>query len=185
MRNRLISGLSLGTLVVEAPRQSGALITSRFAAEHGRPVLVVPGNIDRPTSQGSNDLLKDGAFPVTETDDILRALDLVVLPARPDHQSSFDMAWAGEPSEDQPSGSDASTPGPPTAPQASARSISSRTLPENQQKLLELLSLIPRHLDALANTLNLSASQAGVEMTLLELAGFVRRLPGNTYIRTS
>jgi DNA processing protein len=73
-RNRLISGLSLGTVIVEAPERSGALITADFALEQGREVMVVPGSILSPMSAGPNELLKQGATPVTSTDDILSAL---------------------------------------------------------------------------------------------------------------
>lgn len=71
-RNRLISGISHGVLVVEAPEQSGALITARYAMDQGREVFVVPGNIDSATCAGSNNLLREGATAVFEGYDILR-----------------------------------------------------------------------------------------------------------------
>ena len=70
-RNRIISGLSCGVLVVEAPEKSGALITARLSADQGRDVFVVPANIDVETAVGSNALLRDGAIPVSSGWDIL------------------------------------------------------------------------------------------------------------------
>lgn len=73
-RNRVISGLTSGTLVVEAGQRSGALITAAFAAEQGRDVFAVPGSIFSPMSQGANSLIRDGATPVTSAEDVLAEL---------------------------------------------------------------------------------------------------------------
>ncbi len=75
-RNRLISGLCHGTLVVEAGERSGSLITARLTMEQNRDLFVVPGPITSPTSAGTNRFLKDGAIPVTEPDDILNVLGI-------------------------------------------------------------------------------------------------------------
>lgn len=73
-RNRIVSGLSLGVIVIEAARRSGSLITARFAADQGREVFAVPGSPLDPRAEGTNDLLRDGATFCCEVDDVLRAL---------------------------------------------------------------------------------------------------------------
>ncbi|MGH7248712.1 MAG: DNA-processing protein DprA, partial [Pseudomonadota bacterium] len=77
-RNRLISGLSLGVLIVEAAKRSGSLITARFALEQGREVFVVPGSPLDPRAEGTNGLLKQGATPVTEAADIISVLQPIM-----------------------------------------------------------------------------------------------------------
>lgn len=83
-RNRLIAAISSAVVVVEAHERGGALITARLGAELGRPVFVVPGDVDRPASVGCNKLLRDGASPVLGAADLVEELSLVLgPPARP------------------------------------------------------------------------------------------------------
>lgn len=75
-RNRIGAGISDAVLLIEAQEKSGTLTTARFAVDYNRDVLVIPGNITSPTSKGTNNLLRDGATPVTKSADILEALGL-------------------------------------------------------------------------------------------------------------
>lgn len=81
-RNRIIAGMSLATLVIEAPERSGALITARFALEYNRAVFALPGNITQETSRGGNQLIRDcKAFPVTTIEDIFQYMGMTFVPA--------------------------------------------------------------------------------------------------------
>jgi DNA processing protein len=76
-RNRVIAGMADVVLVVEAGLTGGALITARIALEYGVPVFASPGDVDRPASAGTNELIRDGAFPVFDGDDLAQVLDLI------------------------------------------------------------------------------------------------------------
>ncbi len=100
-RNRIIAGLSLATVVVEAGKRSGALITSDFALEQGREIFAVPGNVIAPQSRGTNRLIQQGAHPLLDPKEILEVLDLTmiteqrqartVLPSNPTEAQIFDV----------------------------------------------------------------------------------------------
>jgi DNA processing protein len=151
MRNRIISALSLGIVVIEAGEKSGALLTATCAGEQGKEVMAIPGNIDRPASRGTNALIQDGAALVQDPKDVMRVLGLLML-EQPSESSRSDAA-------------------------------SGKDLPESQRRLLSLLSLTPKHIDALAAEAKMSADEAGTLMTLLEMEGLAHRLPGSSYIR--
>ncbi len=163
-RNRIISGMAQAILIVEAPKNSGALITARYAAEHGRHLMVTPGNIDRPMSVGSNELLREGAIPILDSSDILHTLRILPATAKPQQtRLSFDEGTeAKTPAKPEPNYSDLS----PTA-----------------QKILKQLSETPKHLDQVALEAGIDTGTIGMELTLLELSGIVTRLPGNTWVR--
>ena len=83
-RNRILSGLSLGTLIIEGDHESGSMITAKFALEQNREVFAVPGSIFSPQSRGPLSLIKDGATPVSSADEILEALNLTKINAQLD-----------------------------------------------------------------------------------------------------
>jgi DNA processing protein len=150
-RNRLISGLSLGVVVVEAAKRSGSLITARFAGEQGREVFAVPGSPLDPRAEGTNGLIKQGATPVTETADIVAALQPIMEEKKIPVQ---------EPASEQPAGED-------TEPAADERT-----------RIVSLLGPAPVQIDDLVRLSK--SSPAVVRMVLLELeiAGHLERHGG-------
>ena len=158
-RNRLISGLSLGVVVVEAARRSGSLTTARFAGEQGRPVFAVPGHPLDPRAVGTNHLLKDGAVLVDRAEDVLEVLTQQIdQPA---------LAYAPTPSlqddDEGPPGSP--SPSPPAQPPLSR--------PELKQKVLEVLGPTAMNRDSLGRLLRCQTKDLQVVLFELELEGVI------------
>lgn len=164
-RNRLISGMSLGVIVIEAGKRSGSLITARMAAEdHGREVMAVPGRVDSPASAGTHELLKQGgAALVTEPGDVLQILEG---PARHSFSGSHadryaDPARAAE--------SLFVVPDPPAdAPVAATPRVAKLAATAPQQAILAALDQ-PLTFDELAQVTGLSPAGLRAEVTVLEL----------------
>jgi DNA processing protein len=152
-RNRLISGLSLGVVVVEATPRSGSLSTAHHAMEQNREVFAVPGPVDSLPSQGCHRLIRDGAKLVETVDDILEELGPL----------------AGE-----------VLPAPGETP---VRRPAELTLSEQERSLLGRLGDQPVAVDELIGLTQLTASQVLATLSVLEMRRLVRRLPGPTFIR--
>ena len=149
-RNRIISGLTRGVVVVQAPERSGALITARLALEQGRDVFAVPGNITNRTSAGTNRLIRDGAKLVMTVDDILD-----------EYPDLLRLKELGKTDDD-----------------------GERTkLGEQEQRVYDLVSLEPVHVDDIIGRADLSPTVASHVLLLLQLEELIEEVEGGRYIR--
>jgi DNA processing protein len=175
-RNRIIAGMTRATVVIESPSDSGALITARQALDYGREVWAVPGPVDSGRSRGCHQLIQDGAGLADTPNDVLAALGLPTEPGRPqsragaaEPESQAAPAWMGRETVPEPS-----LAVPPTV---------AANLTSDEERLLSQFDLSPRHLDDASAGAGLSAPQATVAATLLEMKALVRRHPGNLFVR--
>ncbi len=155
IRNRIISGLSLGAVIVEAGEKSGSLITARLAMEQNREVFAIPGNITSSASYGPNFLIKQGAKLVQSYRDVIDELPGTV-------QKMIDTFAGCE----------------------KKRLLEPSPISDREKELLMLLKLDePIHFDKLYNIGGIRIDDLSERLLNLELEGWVRRLPGNMYIR--
>jgi DNA processing protein len=164
-RNRIVAGLSLGVVVVEAALRSGSLITARLALEAGREVFAVPGSPLDPRARGSNDLIRQGAHLVETAEDVLADLPEAPRPV----QAPLLAARA-------PSGSG----------KAPVLALSPALVPaqDNRGRVLSLLGLAPVPVDELVRRCHLSAPTLQAVLIELEMDGLVETLPGNRVARS-
>ena len=153
-RNRIISGLSLGTLVVEAAPESGSLVTARMASEQGREVFAIPGSIHSPQSKGCHLLIRQGAKLVESVADMVEELPML------------GAVGSTRPAKD----ADATPPSPAVNP-------------AQEDPLLRALGFDPVDLDTLSGRTGLDIASLQMQLLDLELAGRVARLPGGLFQR--
>ncbi|PHK96955.1 DNA-protecting protein DprA [Pseudoroseomonas rhizosphaerae] len=158
-RNRIIAGLSLGTVVVEAAHRSGTLMTARLALEAGREVFAVPGSPLDPRCAGSNDLLRQGAHLVERAEDVLENLP--------------DAPRAAPPFRPARSPAQGARPAPEPG-----------SLPADTLQLLDLIGPTPVVVDELLRRCHLSPAAVQAILLDLELEGRIEALPGNRVVRS-
>lgn len=162
-RNRIIAGLSLGTIVVEAGFRSGALITARMALENNREVMAVPGKIDSPLSKGTHRLIKQGAKLIESVEDVMEAL-----------------GYIGEQLEDHVS----------TAAEKAAEKIKTPLfdikelkLSDPEKTIFECLNKEPSHIDEIIADTDLAAGNVNAGLVSLRLKGLIKQLPGSLFVK--
>ncbi len=182
-RNRIISGLSLGTVVVEAARRSGSLITARFALEQGREVFAVPGSPLDPRAEGTNDLIRQGATLVADVEHVLSALEPLIGGEAPPAEGLNDRAdFAGAPDYWDEIDLDGTAP-PIPAPLFERFEPADTAFepPENpaalddRARLIAGLSTTPVATDELARSTGLSVRIVQTALLELELDGRIER----------
>jgi len=174
-RNRIIAGMTRAIVVIESPSDSGALITARHALDYGREVWAVPGPVDSGRSRGCHQLIQDGAGLADTPNDVLAALGLPIEPGRPQPKVGAAEPGSLAPAETRrETGPEPSLAVPPTV---------AANLTPDEERLLAQFDLSPRHLDDASAGAGLSAAQATVAATLLEMKALVRRHPGNLFVR--
>jgi len=155
IRNRIIAGLTLGTVVVEADLHSGALITSNFATEYGRQVFAVPGRVDSPRSKGCHDLIKKGAKLCEGAEDVL---------------SEFEYLFPG-------------SNRPPSPGETGI--LPALELSENEQLVYDSLSREESAIDEVIRRSGLPSSAVSVALLGLEMKRAVKQLPGKLFVRNT
>lgn len=176
-RNRILSGLSHGVLVAEAPQKSGALITARDAMEQGRDVYAIPGNIDSDSCAGSNGLLRDGAAPAISGWDVMRI-----------YQGRFSCVQKRQVQlTEEPQVPEAETVPQPKEPPADKKSIDKPAkspysgildFTEQEKKLLNCLTQEPVSVDHLIARTDMPAPEVMRTLTMLTIKGAVIQHPG-------
>lgn len=160
-RNRVIAGLALGTLVIEAAQKSGTLITARLSMENNRPVMAIPGSIHNPLAKGCHQLIKQGAQLVESAQDILQEVAPSIAMLTDQLKASMqEIDSAG------------------LENQLQAPNIE---LSDSQQHILSHLDFNPIAFDAIVEKADLPSGDVASDLLIMELSGLVEKLPGAKY----
>jgi len=154
-RNRIISGLSLGTLVVEAAIRSGSLITARYAGDQGREVFAIPGSIHNPLARGCHQLIRQGAKLVETANDVMDELGMLANSCYPAGQATVETEVAAEPSK----------------------------LDSEYQYLIDFIAYDDTSVDQLVCSSGLTPAEVSSMLLQLELSGYIASSPGGIYNR--
>ena len=154
-RNRIISGLSLGTLVVEAAIRSGSLITARYAGDQGREVFAIPGSIHNPLARGCHHLIRQGAKLVETAEDVMVELGMLAQSCYSASQSGNETEVAAEPSKLDP----------------------------EYQQLIDFIGYESTSIDQLVSSSGLTPAEVSSMLLQLELSGYIASSPGGLYNR--
>jgi DNA processing protein len=154
-RNRIISGLSLGTLVVEAAKRSGSLITARYAGDQGREVFAIPGSIHNPLVRGCHHLIRQGAKLVETAEDVMNELGMLAQSCCPASQATVAPGVTDEPSKLDP----------------------------EYQQLIDFIAYECTSIDQLVCSSGLTPAEVSSMLLQLELSGYIASSPGGLYNR--
>jgi len=162
-RNRIIAGLSLGTIVIEAAPRSGALLTAKAALDYNREVMAVPGKIDSPLSKGAHQLIKEGATLIESVEDVMQALGHIgeQLQSHVSAAAALATERVEKPLFD----------------------VSQLKLSGDEKKIHDCLNTEPLHIEYVIAETDLAAGNVNAALVSLRLKGLIKQLPGNMFLR--